>query len=329
MSPRRLISLFTPALCCCATLAGCGSTSDRAPEHDPEIVHWTGFEHVHRVVDLSAPRSDGSIVVATDGHLALLTSNGALRPFAPGYRAPVGLEPYIALATGCFGHDDLYALRLGGPRGITKITANGHAALFVRLPGQGLLDGIAVDGTGDFGRRLLVTSTANGTTTVDAIDCRGRVQILTRTAPRVEGGVSVAPATFGAFAGDLIAPEEQSGNLYALAPDGRTTLIARSGIPHGQDIGIESTGFVPTGYGQALVSDRLTPGNRHPGDDLILALTHATLAGLGVHGGDLVVVGEGGANTIVVSCTATCRARRIATGPTVAHIEGHVVFSRP
>jgi hypothetical protein len=71
---------------------------------------------------------------------------------------------------------------------------------------------------------------------VSAIDCRGHV-MLTHNGPRVEGG-----------------------------------RVGNSGLAHGQDIGTESEGFVPARYANALVSDRGTPHNLHPGDNEILAL---------------------------------------------------------
>jgi hypothetical protein len=319
------------ALCLGTFLTGCGS--GRSP--DPTLARWTAYKHVLRVVDLSEPRADGTIVVATDGHLALLSPGRSLQPFAPAYSEHRGLEPYIALSSGervaaancSFPNKNLFVLRLTHGRGITEVGTRGRVSRLARLPNEGLLDGIAFDTTGRFGHRLLVTSTAAGLSTVYAIDCRGHVAAVTHDAPRVEGGLSVAPATFGAFAGDLIAPEEQSGDLYAIARDGRASLIAHSGVPHGQDIGVESTGFVPAQFGGALVSDRRTPGNRHPGDDLVLSLSRSALTAVGVRPGDLLVVTEGGANTIAVSCQQTCRVRHIAVGPSIAHIEGHVVFS--
>jgi hypothetical protein len=311
---------------------GCGSSaavsSSSALSAGPKLLHWTGLEHVTRVLDMTAPRGDGSIVVATNGHLALLAASGKLRPFAGAYHASAGLEPYIALSSGgCFGADTVYALRLTANRGVTKIGATGQVSDFARLPGTGLLNGIAFDGTGRFAHRLLVTSTASSVTTVFAIDCRGRVKPVTRDGPKVEGGIAVAPASFGAYAGDLIAPNEVAGNLYAIAPSGKATLILRSPVPHGQDVGIESEGFVPARFTEALVADRLTPKNPHPGDDLILRLGRAALEHAGVHPGQLLVVNEGGADTIAVSCAGgSCKARVIATGPHEAHIEGHVAF---
>lgn len=312
------------------------ATATASPSHAAaEIADWTARAHVRGVVDLSAPRPDGAIVVAARGRLFTLTPGAGMRPFAAGYSAPPGLEPYIALSSGervadagcAFPRRSIYALRLAHGDGVTVVGGQGGVRKFVALPKSGLENGIAFDTGGRFEHRLLVTATASGRTTVFAIDCRGRVQILTRTAPRVEGGMEVAPAAFGRFAGDLIAPDEISGNLYALTPSGRSSLVAASGLPDGQDVGVESEGFVPANFRDALVSDRHTPGNPHPGDDLILGLSRATLMAAGVKPGDLIVAGEGGAETIAVRCSATCRVTHIANGPRIAHIEGHVVFS--
>ena len=275
-------------------------------------------------------------MVAAAGRLLLLSSAGRLAPFAPGYSAPPGLEPYIALSSGqrvagagCgFPVDGVYALRLSHGDGVTVADARG-ARRFAGLPPRGLENGIAFDATGRFGHRLLVTSVVSGRTTVSAIDCRGRVRVLTRDAPRVEGGIAVAPSTFGRFAGDLIAPDELSGRIYAITPAGRASVVALSGLPHGQDVGVESEGFVPARFADALVADRRTLRNRHPGDDLILGLSRTTLAGAGVRPGDLLAVTEGGAETVAITCgaAAACRVRHVADGPRIAHVEGHVVFS--
>ncbi|MGZ4165160.1 MAG: hypothetical protein ACXVR1_02155 [Solirubrobacteraceae bacterium] len=328
-------------------LAGCGATqpapgarTGAAPATQrtaaARLLTWTGRRHVRGVVDLSSPRRGGSIVVAAAGKLDVLAPGGGLTRFAPGYTAPPGLEPYIALSNGLrvadagcrWPTDSVYALRLNHGDGVTVVDARGRARRFARLSPRGLEDGIAFDETGRFGHRLLVTSTAKGRSTIYAIDCRGRVTVLTRSAPRVEGGIAVAPSTFGRFAGDLVAPDELSGMIYAITPAGRTSVVARSGLPHGQDIGVESEGFVPARFTDALVADRHTARNRHPGDDLILRLSRAALASAGVRPGDLLAVTEGGAETIAARCGAQgCRVRHVANGPAIAHVEGHVVFS--
>jgi hypothetical protein len=77
----------------------------------------------------------------------------------------------------------------------------------------------------------------------------------------------------------LIASSETSGNVFAITPSGRSVLVAASGLPHGADIGVESEGFVPSGSRDALVADRLTPGNPRPGDDEVLRPAAAHIEG--------------------------------------------------
>src|SRR5262249_17467496 len=154
---------------------------------------------------------------------------------------------------------------------------------------------------------------------------------VVQRAPRVEGGIAVAPRSFGRFAGQLIAPDEVGGNLVAIDARGRSSTVVVSGLASGGDIGIESAGFVPAHFGAggaAFLADRGTPGNPHTGTDSVLMLAGEPLIGAGVRPGDLLVATEGGADTIVVRCRRTCTVRRIADGPAVAHAEGHIVFVR-
>jgi hypothetical protein len=221
----------------------------------------------------------------------------------------------------------VYALRLSKGRGVVAIGSTGRTRRLASINAPGLIDGIAFDRTGSFGHRLLVTVNAGPRTTVVAIGCGGHVTTITRSAPRVEGGIAVAPRTFGRFAGDLIAPSETTGQIWAIAPSGRSALLARSGLPHGGDIGVESEAFVAAGGQEALVADRLTPGNRHPGDDVVLRIGASALRAAGVLPGDLLVATEGGALTDGVRCTPSgCRVRFVANGPAVAHVEGHIAF---
>ncbi len=136
----------------------------------------------------------------------------------------------------------------------------------------------------------------------------------------------VVTAPFGGFAGDLIAPDEKSGRLYAIAPDGATRLVVVSGLPFGQDIGVESEVQLPRHrFAALLAADRLNPGNRHPGDNAILRISAAALPSPIVHPGDLMVATEGGARLLDVSCGAqSCQVREIAAGPGRAHLEGHL-----
>ena len=263
--------------------------------------------------------------MAANGRLFLVSPRGRISPYAPAYRSPGGEEPYIALSPGgCFGNQTVYALRLAQGRGVTAISSSGQVHRFAGISAPGLLDGIAF-GWG----KLVVTISHKSTTTLDAIDCRGRVRAVTRTAPKVEGGIAVAPSTFGRFAGDLIAPDENGGRVFAITPGGRSALLANSGLPHGGDIGVESEGFAPSGRYRAVTADRLTPNNRHPGDDILLSLSSAKLSHQGVRAGDLLVATEGGDRVDAIRCGQTaCTVKHVADGPSEAHGEGHIAFLR-
>lgn len=295
--------------------------------------HWTRLVHVSRPLDLAGPRRDGSLVLAAAGKLWRLRS-GVVTPFASGYRSPGGEEPYIALPAighrGCsFGSDTVYALRLASGHGVVAISPTGGVRTFATLSARGLIDGIAFDETGRFGYRLLVSVEHGATSTVVAIDCHGHVSTITGHGPKVEGGITVAPGTFGRFAGDLIASDENNGLIYAIEPSGRTALVARSGLPHGGDTGVESEAFLPAHDGfTAFLADRGTPGNAHPGDDVVLRVSSAALFAAGARPGDLLDATEGGAKTVAVHCGArACSVKHVADGPSIAHPEGHIAIA--
>jgi len=342
--PRPALAALALAALVAVAATGCGAAAGRAPARSasPTAVRWSALAHVRAVVDLTASRGDGQLIVADDGRLSLWRPGHPVASFARGpggYSNPGGEEPYLALSTGqrvrsgrcAFPPDTAYVLSLDKSPGVVTVDSRGLVRPFTALPGGGLLDGIAFDGTGRFGHRLLVTRTAGSATTVFAIDCRGAVQVVTRSAPKVEGGIAVAPSTFGRFAGQLIAPDENSGRIFAIAASGRSGLVADSGLTRGGDVGVESGGFVPRPLGGgtvALLADRLTPGNAHPGDDVILGLGASALRRAGVGPGDLLIATEGGAATDAVRCRRACLVRHVADGPAIAHAEGHIVFAR-
>jgi hypothetical protein len=314
---------------------GCGGAVARTPTVRPAAArtHWTPYIHVATPIDVVGPRSDGTMVVAANGRLWLLSRSGALRAFAPSYHSNPGLEAYIALPSahhpGCsFGAGSLYAISFGKPRGVVAIDAHGRVRPFASITAAGLIDGIAFDETGGFGHRLLVATTHGKHTTVVAVDCHGAVKTVTGAAHRVEGGIAVAPASFGRFAGDLVASDELGGGIYAITPRGRNLLVAASGLAHGGDTGVESEAFLPArGRFYALLADRRTPGNRHPGDNELLRASSAGLFAAGARAGDLLDATEGGAETVAIHCGARgCTVRHVADGPPVAHPEGHIAI---
>jgi hypothetical protein len=302
---------------------------------------WRSFLHVPAVVDLTGPRTDGSLAVAADGALSLLRLGDQPTPLArepDGYSTARGPEPYIALASkeavdgaACaFSADTVYAIEPNDPPGVVEIDTQGRARRFADLESGTMPNGIAFDHAGGFGHRLLVSAAVSDGTALFALDCAGGFSTIVSHAPRLEGGLEVAPASFGRYAGDLIAPDEYSGRILAIDPQGAVHTVARSGLPRGADVGVESAGFVTPQFDRsraAYLADRRSPGNPHPGTDSILRLAGADLVRAGVHPGDLIVASEGGAKTIAVRCARTCSVRKIADGPATSHAEGHIVFA--
>ena len=300
---------------------------------------WQQWQRLPGIYDIDGPCSDGKFTVGANGQLFLLSADGAMEPFArgpAGYQVPQGPEAYLAVTQGrrddadncSFARDDTYILDLG-KTGIRRIDAAGTVSRLADIPGVDALGGITFDTTGRFSQRLVVTGTKQGKAMVFTVDCNGKVRSVTDSAPVVEGGIAVAPEGFGAFAGQLVAPDELSGKIYAIDAGGTASVIATSKLPVGGDIGAESAGFVPRGFaaggGFIYTTDRGTPDNPHPGTDSLLRLTGDDLKPFGVQGGDLLVATEGGDLVEAVHCAATCDIRTVAAGPPTAHGEGHLV----
>jgi hypothetical protein len=301
-------------------------------------LRWATAFNLTGAIDFAGPRGDGSLVVAAADRLSILGPDRKLRPFArgkQGYRAEASSEAYIARSTGgtvpdagcSFKRGDVFGLVTGKP-GVQRVDRRGRASRFADLPAKTLPAAIAFDGVGTFGHRLLAVQTTATTSRVVAIDCKGRVKTLTKRAPHLEGGMVVAPASFGNFAGQLIAPDELGGKIVAIDSSGQSRLVADTAALTGAggDIGVESLGFAPAALRPddiAYVSDR---GAQVGGVDRVLRLSGRSLAGAGVQGGDLIGVSEKGGPTVAVRCGDRCTVRRIAHGPSRAHIEGHVVF---
>ena len=304
---------------------------------------WEQWKAVTGAFDADGPRSDGSLIVAGSAALYLVDPAGTVTPFARGpggYHEDPGAEAYLAMspgghvaAAGCdFAPNETYLLRLHTPIGVIRVSAAGdESEPFANLTGVTGLNGIAFDTTGTFDHRLLVSGPSGSKTAIFAIDCTGAVQSITQSAPVLEGGLAVAPNTFGSFGGALIAPDELSGNVYAIAATGTVSLVAKPGLPTGGDIGVESVGFVPAGFmtrgGFVYYADRLTAGNPHPGTDSLLRLASPQLAAAGVQDGDLLVATEGGATLVAVHCESSCTVIPVVTTATTAHGEGHLAFT--
>ena len=301
---------------------------------------WQAWQHLPGVFDLAGPRPDGTVVAAAAGRLYQIAPDGRSSPFADGpqgYRGTTdGAEAYIALSpglagSGCrFASGDLFVLDLGPVPGVIRVSPDGHATAFASVPAAKTLSGIVFDTGGRFGHRLLVAGPATGGDgmLVAAIDCRGGVTTVGHGLPGFEGGFAIAPAGFGAHAGELVVPDELSGRILGITPSGQAVELAASGVEHGGDIGVESAGVVPLSGG-VLLSDRGTPGNPHPGTDSVLRIEQPALAAAGVAPGDVLIASEGGAVTVDLRCAASCSVRTVASGPTAAHGEGHLLGLGP
>ena len=305
----------------------------------PGPATWRPVAKVPGIVDVVGPRADGRLVLATHGGLFVIRPTGSPVPYARGPQGYAGSpgEPYIALASGqrvpgagcAFRRDVIFALDPDATPGVVRVGGSGRSSRFADLPVGAFPTGITFDTVGPFGHRLLVTTFASGTTTLYAFDCRGRARVVATGAPHVEGGIAVAPRTFGRFGGKLIAVDEVAGRIYAFGPGGRVSLVAESGLPVGGDIGVESVGFVPPKFGRrgaAYLADMGAPGSPTSGSDSLLILAGTSLSRANLRAGELIVATESGAKTLAVRCARQCTVRRVAEGPAVAHAEGHITF---
>jgi hypothetical protein len=288
------------------------------------LPQWHTASHVPGIVDVVRLR-DGTIAVSTRSGLFRVRTSG-LTPFARTYTPTDGGEQY-ATAVGdvrsgaCrWNADDVFVLDASGTPGVFRVPRGGDATRVFSFPKGAFPSGITWDAGGRFGHRLLVTVVVKDATTLYAIDCRNRGAVLRRGGPRVEGGIVVAPRSFGRFGGSLIAASELTGTIWAFAPSGRATVVARPQARRGGDIGVESLGFAPAGGGNAYLADLGAPGAPTEGTDSLLVFRG------GVAPGTLVAATEGGATTLAIRCAAVCTTRRIADGPAATHAEGHVVF---
>jgi hypothetical protein len=323
------------------TIAAWLAVASPLPARDRDVGAWQTWRGTPGVVDVVGPRSDGRFVVAARGRLFLLRPATARLVAYPSrgtpYTANPKLEPYIAVAGAgqrvaaarCgFPRDTVYAIEPAGRTRVLAVAPGGRVRTLARIRGVKSLNGIVFDTVGRFGGRLLVLGlTTGGRGALVTVDCRGRTRTLTREAPHLEGGPVIAPAAFGAFAGDLIAPDEVGGRLLALGPDGSVRDLVEPGQPAGGDIGVESLGIVPTDRADAYLADRYSRGNPNPGHDAILRLGADALRSAGVAPGDLLVALEGGGTTIAVRCTAACSVSVVATAPAGAHAEGSISFA--
>jgi hypothetical protein len=337
--PRGLAIALALTGALTAVVGSCAATT--APSAPPAHLTWQKWQHLGGIFDLGVQADEAGLIAAGGEVLFKVDLNGGSTPITGvgSYRKSGGFEAYFTVSHGepasgaCrFQHGAIYVIDQKTPGQVLEVDPNsGRPRLFASVKGVDSLNGIAFDGTGTFGDNpLLATGPRSGHSVVAAIDCHGTVTVVTDRAPRLEGGIAVAPAGFGRHGGELVAPDEISGDIIGISPGGTTSTLASYKELIGGDLGVESAGFVPRDFlttgGFAYVADRATANNPHPGTDSILRLASAQLAAAGVREGDLLVATEGGGTTLNVSCSATCSVHVVASGPPTAHVEGHVVF---
>src|SRR5262249_50742274 len=139
---------------------------------------------------------DGRLLAMAGGHLYEVSRiDGTYAPFAGGpdgfAAANPDAESYFVVApplaveaAGCsFTADDVFVLDLSATPGLARIDSTGRSSRFATLAGVSTLGGIAIDTTGRFDHRLLVTGSHDNLTTVFAVDCLGSATVLTDGAP--------------------------------------------------------------------------------------------------------------------------------------------------
>jgi hypothetical protein len=218
-----------------------------------------------------------------------------------------------------------------GPFGVNRISGDGtESGSFANTPGVRILTAITFDTVGTFQHRMLVLGiTRANKSIVFAIDCNGKVEVITKKPlPWLEGQMAVAPKTFGAFAGQLILPDE-SGRILAVNAQGDMSIVLAH-PPAGVDKTIGAVGFVPEGFnergGDMYHADHKTPGSTVVGTDSIIRVSSDHLFNAGVRDGDLLATAEVGGALIDVRCAGTCTATRL-TAADKAHTEGNFAFA--
>jgi hypothetical protein len=288
-------------------------------------------------MDMVGPRSDGRFVVATYRDVRLLGPGRRLRTLAAGLATSHEVEPHVALTrpqrvpgAGCaWRRDDVYMTGPAGHRQVFRIGAGGGARRFAPLPPDEVPSGIGYDDVGRFGHRLLVLAIRDNGSVLHGVDCRGRVSTIARHVEYAEGGLVVAPRSFGAHAGEAIAVNEYTDHVIAIRPDGTSGVLAVPPLPRGRDLGPESVGFVPAGLGagdRVLVADRHFPDQPPHGNQAVMAIDAGRLRRSGVRAGDLLVATEARLRLAVVRCRPVCSSWIVARPNSVGHGESPIVF---
>jgi hypothetical protein len=319
-----------------AFAGGAVALSLAAPGQAQTLPSWREGPTIERATDVGR-LSDGRRLVMGPGRLYTADDRDKVEGYAHedgGFLGPDAELYFVVAGLGSgFPTDHVYILDLQQPTSVVELDARGRHVRRTVLEQPDFLSGIALDNQDTFGGQLLVSGSRGDRNFIFGIDRAGAVSVITDQAPKLEGGLAVAPKSFGRCAGALIGPDELTDQIWAVWPDGRSELVLQPGLPAGGDVGVEALGFVPSGFvqsgGTAYVADRGSPGNPFPGTDSLLWLPASELGAQGVDDGDLLVATEGGGTTAAIRPDGSgYRSWVVANGPregTVGHLEGHIL----
>ncbi|MGE0127724.1 MAG: hypothetical protein AB7U82_06570 [Blastocatellales bacterium] len=170
-----------------------------------------------------------------------VTLDGSRERFASGYQMYRSVESKIAIVPESgppvdagFTPGDIFIGR-GPQTELSRLSANGEviADLWANFgAGGGMWGGICFDTEGEFGGRMIAVE-ANGK--IYLVNPDGSFTLHADLVLRLEG-VTVAPATFGPFAKQIIVGVEgysdddpHGGEIYAISKDGERNLLANIG----------------------------------------------------------------------------------------------------
>lgn len=182
------------------------------------------------VADLAV--TPGRAIASTRGpatsKLVTLGETGTMQPFAPGFFADedVFCPLEVAPGIGDFPQGDIY---VGRRSELWRLSTDGLSlALFGQLPsGAGDFVGLAFDPVGGFGYELVVLTDQGA---VYRVNEYGAVAYIGSVGPGARGP-SVAPASFGTFAGQLLVGVPALSELRAIDNCGRvSTVLLWSGV---------------------------------------------------------------------------------------------------
>jgi len=291
MRRAKKLAALAAGLCCLVLAALAGSASASNP---------SVFASVTQPIGVAA--APGQLIVSEycTGDLDSITDTGVVSHFASIHGYPVGtcIEMYLAISPGLggFAPNDIYVTQ---GNLVWKIPPSGSpvpSSPFVTLPadpsgnacGTGTHSGITFDEVGTFGFDMIVTCN-NGD--VWKVDNLGNPTFVASTGTFLEGP-AIPPLSFGALGGQILAADENSGNVFAISNSGAVTTPFPFTVT-----GAESVHVVPPNPCSFGASNGALFSAMYQ-DNAIWKWPPSDLSGLG---GDILVTSEGGGGIALVT----------------------------